>query len=360
MALIPVDFGGKKVVKDSITGREVWQMTSGDYTSHAPYMYCQAFTSDERYMVFSSNRTGIFQLYRLDVDTGEAMQLTNLPDYDNNSPKVGPGGNEVYISSGSTARVINILTGEEMLVVDFSHLTEGKPLHTRPVFSGDGKVIVAGYVRGDGKIAIARTDDKGSKPEEIYVFPPADRITHINFHPMDNDFITYVPVPDTQNDMELPQVKRARAWKLTLSTGENSPYLIMPKGFRATHEYWSPDGTRLYFHKKHNPGWPPASICSMPKEGGEFTTYFSSDTIKLGHSSVNPSQTKIVSDNQTRNTNQLVLIDIATGDYETLCWTNSTATEQTNHVHPSFSPSGNKIAFTTDTTGSSQVYVLPL
>lgn len=360
MALIPVDFGGKRAFKDSITGREVWQMTSGEHTSHAPYMYCQAFSKDERYIIFSSNRTGIFQLYRMEVETGEAVQLTELEDYHNLSMKIGTTGSEVYITAGSTARSIDVETGEEILAVDFSHLSGGKPLVSRPVFSGDGRIVIAGYGRADGQIAIARTDDQGTRPEEIYVFPGAERVTHFNFCPTDNDLITYVPLPDTQNDMNLPQEKRARAWKLNISTGETAPFLVMPKGYRATHEYWAPDGSKLYFHKKHVPGWVPASIGSIPKEGGDMTIYFTSESIKLGHSSVNPSQTKIVSDDQEPNKNQLILIDIATGNYETLCWTNTSGTQQYNHVHPSFSPSGRKIIFTSDSGGSSQVYIVTL
>ncbi len=252
MALKPADFGRKKVYNDAMTGREVWQMTSGEYTSHATYMYCQAFTRDEKYIIFSSNRTGSFQLYRMDVESGEAMQVTGLDNYNSLSMKIGTTGREAYVTAGSAAHIFDV------------------------------------------------------------------------------------------------------------ETGETEPFLVMPKGYRATHEYWAPDGSKLYFHKKQVPGWVPASIGSIPKEGGDMTIYFTSDSIKLGHSSVNPSQTKIVSDDQEPDKNQLILIDIPTGRYETLCWTNTSGTEQYNHVHPSFSPTGRKVIFTSDTSGSSQVYIVPL
>ena len=45
---------GKKVVPDTVTGREVWQMTSGEPKSVSCYQEVEAFTDDERFVVFSS------------------------------------------------------------------------------------------------------------------------------------------------------------------------------------------------------------------------------------------------------------------------------------------------------------------
>ncbi|MEX0654627.1 MAG: hypothetical protein WD534_09040 [Phycisphaeraceae bacterium] len=43
---------------DDKTGRELWQITSAEAVSEAVYFEAQAFTADERYLVFRSERDG--------------------------------------------------------------------------------------------------------------------------------------------------------------------------------------------------------------------------------------------------------------------------------------------------------------
>lgn len=356
----PLTFGGKKVIHDSKTGREIWQMTSGEFISHAPYMYSRGFSHNEKYLVFSSDRTGSFQLYRMEVESGEARQLTDLPDYLHLGLCVDHSGREVYFTAGNTIRAVEIESGDSRVVADFKHLSGDQPIGAFPCLTDDDSRVLIDYHRTDGAVALGVVDAKGSKPEEVFVFPGVERVSHPNLCPGANDLITIDVLPDRQNERDLPPALRARSWKLNLRTRIAEPFLIVPPGFRATHEYWAPDGSRLYFHLKTVPGWVPASIASIPRDGGEITVHFTTENIKLGHSAINPDQTKIVSDSENPGENGLLLIDIAAGSYEILCWPNvSGKTEQTSHVHPAFSPSGRMILYTSDATGWAQVYIIP-
>ena len=49
---------------DPKTGFEVWQMTNHDSASVAVYFENQAFTSDDRFVVFGSSRSGNWEIYR--------------------------------------------------------------------------------------------------------------------------------------------------------------------------------------------------------------------------------------------------------------------------------------------------------
>lgn len=351
----------KQVLYDAVTGREVWQMTDGPSINHVPYTYSRAFSSDENHLVLSSNRTGRYQVYRVHLNTGEAVQLSDYPDYDHMSLNVDPQGREVYLTAGPKIMAIDILTGEERVVIDCSSLSGGNPITSRAGLNGSGSKALVTYYRPDGRMALAvGGTESGSTPVEAFVFTKFERISHPLFCPADDDLVSFVPLPDTQNNMDLKQEERARVWSLRLSTGEIQPLIMAPKGFRATHESWSPDGSRLYFHLKHVPKWSPASIASIPAHGGEMTVHFTSQTIKLGHSSVNRDHTMIVSDSQAPGHNELVLIDIASGDHKILCYPNASGAPHPNHVHPNFSPSGNYIIYTSDVSGSAQVYVIPL
>jgi Tol biopolymer transport system component len=137
----------------------------------------------------------------------------------------------------------------------------------------------------------------------------------------------------------------------------------MPYGFRATHESWSADGSRFYYYMKSQPGWMPVAICSIDKEGGDVRVHYESDTIRLGHGISSQDGKWFVSDSQEPGRNELLLIELASGKGQVLCWPNSSCkvgNTTFTHVHPLFSPKGNYICFTSDRTGICQFYVVPV
>ena len=59
--------------------------------------------------------------------------------------------------------------------------------------------------------------------------------------------------------------------------------------------------------------------------------------------------------------NPLILVDLKSGGHRILCWPDSSVAgghPKSAHVHPSFSRSGKYIAYTSDRTGTPQVYVV--
>ncbi len=66
-----------KTFRDPDTGRTVRQLTSAKANSYPLYYFIQSITSDNRYLVFHSERSGWVQLYRLDLTDGAITQLTD-------------------------------------------------------------------------------------------------------------------------------------------------------------------------------------------------------------------------------------------------------------------------------------------
>lgn len=64
--------------RDSRTGRTVTQLTSSPAEDYHPYFYNPAVTPDGRYLLFFSERTGLSNLFRLDLRSGEIVQLTDV------------------------------------------------------------------------------------------------------------------------------------------------------------------------------------------------------------------------------------------------------------------------------------------
>ncbi len=352
---------GRQVLKDPQTGREIWQLTSGTSTNHAPYMYCQAFDADERHAIVSSDLTGAFELYRVDIHTGRAARLTDLRGINNLMIRVMPDGRSALVSRGARCYRVSLVDGRAEVVMDLTDCgVADDDNNCTAALSGDGTCIAALATAADGRTMICYKSLASPAVHVAHVFAQGEVVCHLNFCPADNNLVSYVMLPDRQDNMALPSDQRARARTLDLATGHITPFLIAPLGFRCTHEYWSPDGQWLYTHVKHVPDWTPASIGRMPRTGGPLQILFTCPHRKLGHSSVNSAGTHVVTDNQEPIRNDLLLIDIRTGVASTLCWPNASGKPHPNHVHPAFSRTGRYVIYTSDASGSAQVFVVPL
>jgi hypothetical protein len=349
----------KQVLTDEKTGKMVWRMTSGTPKSVSCYQEVEAFTSDERYVIFSSDRTGAFQLYQAELESGEIAQLSDVTDFRKISFGIARNGHEAIYTAGWRVYAVDVCTGEDRVLIDFEGKLPSKPSDAPPALSGTGDRVVVSCDSKYQSTMLAFISIATGEYQEIFEWQ--GKLNHAQICPGDSNLVTFDPGPDTQDDMSLPLEKRARTWILDVEKGEARPFLTMPYGFRATHEYWDFTGDRLYFHKKSVPGWTPATICSINRNGEDCQDHFGSPDRKLGHSSINRESTFIISDVQATKENELWLIDLKTGKSEILCWPNtSPVQDQTIHVHPSISPSGNFVDFTSDSYGSSDLFVFPL
>lgn len=363
----------RHIFTDPHTGREVWQISGwNDSRCYGTYMYMQAFSGDERYVMFASDRTGRIEIYRLELASGEVRQLTRrqsppddpLRSYHDALVNVHPDGQEVCCWDGPRLLAIEITSGETRILADLRRQPwtgSGKGLS----FSHDGRTLACLAERVDGYYSLLLVDTQAGRFEEVWrTSEPGQRCSHVLIVPSDDRRVSFNMLPDRQNDFDLPPHVRARVWIWEERSGEASAFLTVPVGFRATHEYWhraadAPSSTtRLYYHKKTQPGWTPASIESIALDGSDIREHYRSDR-PLGHSSITPDGRYLVSDVQAPGHNELILIDTHTGRDEVLCWPNSSCTSNNaTHVHPSFSPSGEKILFTSDAQGQPRVYVV--
>ncbi|HXD10043.1 MAG TPA: hypothetical protein VN653_08275, partial [Anaerolineales bacterium] len=62
---------------DPLTGRRVRQLTDSSAEDYHLYFYNPTVTPNGKYLIFISERTGISNLFRLDLRSGEIVQLTD-------------------------------------------------------------------------------------------------------------------------------------------------------------------------------------------------------------------------------------------------------------------------------------------
>ncbi len=350
---------GNKIIEwkkepDPQTGHEVWQITDHDSASVAVYFERQAFTSDDRFLVFYSYRTGARQLYRADLTTGEIHQLTKLDRI--GTANMHPDGRHCLFQAGVSLLRVDVQTAKIDTVIDGRGLFPSNPWWSAS-YSSDGSITVVSC-RGQESTKMFHVNISTGKIEPIFTWQ--GRYSHPQVCPGDPNLITFVPGPDTQNDMTLPMEQRARTWIVDARTGEARQFLTCPYGFRATHESWSANGERFFFYKKTVPGWLPVTICSINREGDDWKEYYTHETIRLGHGLSSPDGRWFITDGQDHDHNPLTLIELATGKARILCWPNSSIHRKHAHVHPSFSSSGRFVCYTSDRTGTPQVYVVSI
>ncbi len=344
-----------------VTGHPVWQITSDTAPAVACYFERQAFTGDERYVVYAARRNGHWRLHRTELLTGISRPIS--PEgrkIEDDDYTVMPDGRLACYLEGWKLYALDVESAAEELLFDYTGKLPDAPRYTGS-FTNDGRYTLV-YVRNDTLKAIYRTDLQTGEILEVHRHREG-KISHPLINPEDPEVITYVPGPDRQNDMTLPMELRARSWKVDLSEGTDRQFLTVPYGYRATHESWSHDGSRFFFFRKTRPGWAPVAICSQDSEGNDVRVHYESDTIRLGHGTVSRDGKWFISDSQEPGKNELVLVDLESGEGRILCYPNSSVDgghDEFAHVHPSFSPKGNYVIFTSDRTGTPQVYVVPV
>lgn len=327
-------------------------------TNHHPYFYSRAFSADERFLAIGSDRSGAFQIYVHDLELGVDRQLTDEEAVNTQSMAFGWTGSEIYYVRSNRIWAVDAASGIRRLVTDFSGLCAAGDQHTRPVFPRDMSVMYFYYLRPDGVPAVACADPAGGPTREVAAYPGLERIVHVLVNPMAPHQVTFDPFPDRQERWHLSRSERARCWMLDVRTGRTEPFLVAPEGHRATHEFWSEDGTRMYFHLKTVPGWTPVAVCSMDRGGGDWREHIRSGEWRLGHAAVDAGARWLVTDSQDPGRNPLILCDLGTGEEGTLCWPNASGAGHPRHVHPSFSPSGRSIVYTSDAEGDAHVWLV--
>ena len=67
----------RRTYRDLQTGRQVTQLTDSPAEDYHPYFYNPAVTPDGRYLIFFSERSGLSNLFRLQLTSGKIVQLTD-------------------------------------------------------------------------------------------------------------------------------------------------------------------------------------------------------------------------------------------------------------------------------------------
>ncbi len=354
--------------RDPRTGARVRQLTEGPAISHPSYFLQSSFYPGDTGLFFTSYRTGTAQLFDLPYpDGGELRQLTQgaqgIHPY---SPALHPEGEQIcFVRAGG------------IYAVDVRNLTE------REIWRRDGASLGECSISSDGEwlSAAAKIDGQNGvltgrwsgRDWRFIEFPRT--VIHPQFHPLEPEWIEFSGDPAPR----MHRVKRDGTGLECLYAHGNDEFIV--------HETFLGQTGDVVFTV-----WPFA-LKRMNWQSREISTICE---YNCWHIAPNRSGTKVLCDTNHPDEG-LQLIEVSTGgrraiclseasnggsqwktsryalkdDFEaarsaakssgTLSWmeagTDTVYGPQWTHPHPSFSRDESKVAFASDRSGVTQVYV---
>lgn len=353
-------------ITDPGTGRAYVRLTATS-RNKLPYLYVDAFDRQGR-LVYVSERDGHLNFYRMDLDSGIGTQLTAETEIAAaglawHSPAPGL----LVYWAGRKIRCVDLQTLEARTVSDYPRYGGYLTL------TADAQHVVTYYDLGDEKDMMGRNrvgpwalfslplDGSGTTdPSGEKVLETPFLVNHIQASPTDPDCIEYCWEWNTETT--IPQ----RMWFTDLSGAAGGPFgRQAPNSFRV-HEFWYRDGSHMGYHGRRRAGADPEAplehvIGTVSSDG--HNAWELPLEANCGHCMYHTGKDLWVTD-RAGEYNGLAFIRIheheglSIGRYERLCLHNSTWKTQGCHPHPQFSPDGDRLVWTSDGEGVSQVYMM--
>jgi oligogalacturonide lyase len=377
-----------RTLHDARTGRAITQLTSIGNNVHL-YFTENSFDSRANAIIFTSDRASAedraphehphYNLFRMDLGTGQIVQLTDESQPVGNVTKT-PDSQIVVYTAGNAVKRLGADTGAVATIYEEAgHYSLGAPSISRNrryiAFCRNERVQVprgpnytgfkeSFYAIKDGRVTLAYLDGSGW----FDAFRDTHWLGHFQFCPADSTLGTFCH--------EGPwNLVTQRIWLLDFASREARPCFRQAERDSIGHEFWTQDST--IFFDNRGPGHD-GTITSdrtqavathvAVRDEGDFRPYVglvdrfgtTLRTIDMpfycNHYHANPANTVLVGD----DVDDLVLIDIS-GDsarLEVLCSHGTSWHTQSSHCHPTWSWDGSRILYASDRGGRVNLYLL--
>ena len=338
-----------------MTGR-VRQITDGPAISHPSYFLQSSFFPGGESMFYTSYRSGDAQVWRTSLVSGETEQLTHGAPVHPFSPALHPNGHDLIVTRGG-----GLWTGDRCIF-------EAKDAELGECsISPDGEWLTAAYKKG-GESGLVTGRFNGADWRAI-AFPRT--VIHPQFHPLDPHWIEFAGDPAPR----MHRVRRDGTGLECLYEHGNDEFIVHETFLRSTGD--------IVFTV-----WP-HKLCRMDWSTRQITTITS---YNAWHIAPDRAGERILCDTNHPDEG-LQIIDVKTGAHRQLClsqssnqgtqwlkssyalaedfaqarrnnlsWMENAADTvygpQYTHPHPSWSLEEDKVAFASDRTGVTQVYVV--
>ena len=355
-----------RLVRDEATGRTLRQVTDAPCINHHPFFLIPAYDKAQRYLYFVSHRTGAPQVFAEDRENGTLLQLSDVVSL--NEWSVHPYDRFVYyiadgcalrtdVRSGVTDTLLTpaqaaALSGSGKINPGNNPLTPGTT-----AVSADGRWFAIRLVGPEGYSILVYDAQKDVWAKEY----TGVMVSHMQFCPDDSNLLFFAgPLTD-------------RVWLLNRSTGQARRAYTRNAGAKQwiTHESWIPGRRELMLVD-----WP-NGLLAVRADTGAVRRITGSNA---WHAICNDAGTMAVADTNFPDRGLLLLDPRRENAPErTLCRPEASSmgahwagpfpydngpipvnAPQHTHPHPRFSPDGRTVVFTSDKSGTAQIYEIEL
>jgi oligogalacturonide lyase len=347
---------------DARTGARVRQVTHAPAIHLHPYYYTSAYDDGMRRLAFSSTRFGAAQIFVEDRESGDLIQLTDRDDLAGGSLLPSRDGNYIYFSTSGAGWRVNTTTCAEERLVSAAEVAQRLHAPVAPVggatgLSGDDEWLALALGAGEESNLVVLNTRSGDW--DVILRGP---IGHCQFCPDDPTVIWY------------GRSLQDRIWALNRDGTNNRRLYARRPDEWVTHEAWLHGAREVIFAV-----WP-QGLRAVHVDTGAVRTV---TTFNAWHASSNRAGALMVSDTAFPDIG-LQLFDPrdGVGRPTPLCYPEASclgdhwkgpfpysngpipiyAPPQT-HPHPSFSPDGRYVVYTSDKTQrvtESQIYEVEL
>jgi dipeptidyl aminopeptidase/acylaminoacyl peptidase len=348
---------------DRATGARVYQLTNHPSINHPTYFLQSSFTPDGQSLIFTSYRTGGAQLFEIfPYPNGEIRQLTGGPAIHPFSPAIHPDGRRIAFVRGGEIWEIDRVTLEERRVAGFS----GAQLGECSLGAG-GEWITAAVKQGSQQGLVAGRIDGSA----FNLIPFPRTVIHPQFHPIEEEWIEFSGDP-------APRMHRVRrdgsgleclyhhgndefvVHETFLGGTGNLVFTVWPRALRTmdwtTREIRTITDFNAWHITPNRAGTQVLCDTNHPDLGLHVIEAANGARHRLCLSEASSQGT------QWRKSCYALAEDFAAATAGALSWmempTDSVYGPQWTHPHPSFSPDEKLVAFASDRTGHTQVYVV--
>ncbi len=371
----------KRYYRDEKTGREICQLTTAANNYHM-YFTDNSFTLGDREIYFISDRgrPGVFNIFQMDLASGEMTQMTDEPNGINHRMTKTPDSELIVYTAGSALRKLTTRTGQiETLYEEAGQFLLGTPFiapnkryfgvirnekgpefHRGPNYRGFKEALFA--VK---KAFITLVYLDGSKV--LDVFEDTHYLGHFQFAPDDSGLAMFCH----EGPWNLVQ---QRIWLLDLVSRGVQPCFRQQADDCVGHEFWTRDG--LIFFDNRRAGHD--GTITSDKTQATVTMEVESDQLPYvglidrrgtlvrqidmpyycNHYHANNDNSLLVGD----AVEDIVLINIreAAPTIATLCTHYTSWRTATTHCHPTFGWNGTRILFESDRSDNQNLYLIEL
>jgi oligogalacturonide lyase len=350
------------IFTDPHTGAVVRQVTDHTSIHHHPFYYLPAYDNAMTRLFFVSHRTGQPEIWCELRSTGELQQITHHAGLAEWSVHPSHNGQYVYFTDAGGGWRVDVHSGEEENVLHFDLGSGhemgmvGAAMGTTTLSHDDAYWAVPVKVGSQHRFYIV---DTRTGSHEVIL--ESDTIGHPEFHPSDNTLLRYAGP------------YHSRIWVLNRDGSANRLAYERQDRQWIVHETWRPGSREII-----TTTWPHGCL-GIDIDTHRLRTVCS---FNAWHPSINRQGTLMCSDTTYPDRGLQLFNPLdGIGAQRTLCFPHATNegihwntdhcpyddedyklgkwkvyAPQHTHPHPSFSPDGRFVAFTSDCTGHSQVY----